>query len=182
MKTFLLIALFAIFISASITQKTFSDEKEDLRKEISELKQMMQKMQKRLDDLEKRNKELEEKSAVKDSQTQDTDASTLTATKSPTDGGFIQRVIQTLNPDISAIGIFSASYFSEDEPLEGAEADPEDTGVDLQEIELAFSGSIDPYFRFDTYFSIGREGIETEEAFATTLGSLPLNSQYRIGI
>jgi len=169
-------------MSLNFSSISFSDERDDLRKEIGELKKMMHDMQKRLDDLEQRNRELEQQSKTIIERKEPKDEAAIASTKSPTDGGFIQRVIQTLNPDISAIGIFSASYFSRDEPLEGAEVDPEDTGVDLQEIELAFSGSIDPYFRFDTYFVIDREGIETEEAFATTLGSLPLNSQYRIGI
>ncbi|NIP37572.1 MAG: hypothetical protein GWM89_00630 [Candidatus Dadabacteria bacterium] len=182
MKSILKTALLAVSCLLFINSTTFAGETEDLKKEITDLKQIMQQMQKRLDVLEQRNKELEEKSVATETKMQDAYSTTTTARKSPMDGGFIQRAIQTLNPDISAIGIFSASYFSEDEPLAGAEVDPEDTGVDLQEIELAFSGSIDPYFRFDTYFVIDREGIETEEAFATTLGSLPLNSQYRVGI
>jgi hypothetical protein len=183
MKALLAAALPAVFSLLVSSTLSFAGEKEDLRKEINELKRMMQKMQQRLDDLESRNKELEEKSNIisKENVTKGTMAES-SPSKSPTEGGFIQRAIQTLNPDISAIGIFSASYFSEDEPLAGAEVDPEDTGVDLQEIELSFSGSIDPYFRFDSSFVIDREGIETEEAFATTLGSLPLNSQYRVGI
>lgn len=183
MKSLLLTALCAIVISISFSNRSFADNADDLRKEITELKQMMQKMRQRLDDLDKRNKELEEKSNVISKEYEIPAAMVeSSSSKLPTERGFLQRAIQTLNPDISAIGIFSASYYSRDNPLTVAEVDPEDTGVDLQEIELAFSGNIDPYFRFDTYFVIDREGIETEEAFATTLGSLPLNSQYRIGI
>lgn len=182
MKVVLTAATTAVFSLIFLTGALFADEKESLRNEISELKQMMIKMQQRLDDLEQRNKELEEQSRAKQKTSQSSSEPNAIAEQSPTDGGFIRRAIQTLNPDISVIGIFSASYFSENDPLAGAEADPEDTGVDLQEIEVVFSGSIDPYFRFDSAFSINREGIETEEAYATTLASLPLNSQYRIGI
>lgn len=184
MKYSFLVVLCALFVTAGFTKDSMADETEDLKKEIIELKQMMGQMQKRLDDLEKRNIEFQQQNKKSLSEVEDADITSDTGQTqiSSVEGGFIERVIQTLNPDISAIGIFSASYYSKDEPLAGAEADPEDTGVNLQEIELAFSGSIDPYFRFDSYFSIGREEIEAEEAYATTLASLPLNSQYRIGV
>lgn len=63
-----------------------------------------------------------------------------------------------------------------------AEADPENTGINLQEIELGFQSVVDPYFRVDSFLSFGKEGVELEEAYGTTLLSLPLNSQIRAGV
>lgn len=179
MKSIGFIILLVIIVFVINPLHTFAVEREDLKNEIQQLKQMMNEMQNRLDNLESRNKDLEEKLK---SNTEETESMDSLAESSPVDGGYIQRVIQSLNPDISAIGIFSASYFSLDDPLPGAENDPDATGIDLQELELAFSGSVDPYFRVDSYFSLSRDSIETEEAFATTLTTMPLNSQFRIGI
>ena len=111
MKVVLTAATTAVFSLIFLTGALFADEKESLRNEISELKQMMIKMQQRLDDLEQRNKELEEQSRAKQKTSQSSSEPNAIAEQSPTDGGFIQRAIQTLNPDISVIGIFSASYF-----------------------------------------------------------------------
>ncbi|MBI2487070.1 MAG: hypothetical protein HYW01_08935 [Deltaproteobacteria bacterium] len=90
--------------------------------------------------------------------------------------------MQSLNPDISVIGTFAAAYFSEDDPIIHAEVDPENTGINLQEGEFAFQATIDPYFRADTFFSVNRNEFEIEEMYATTLLSLPLNSQIRVGL
>ena len=179
MKSTGFIIFLLIIVLIINTLCTIADEREDLNDEIQQLKQMMKEMQNRLDNLESRNKDLEEKLELKNDEAE---SMVSTAESSPVDGGYIQRVIQSLNPDISAIGIFSAAYFSQDDPLQGAENDPDATGIDLQELELAFSGSIDPYFRVDSYFSLSKDSIEAEEAFATTLTTLPLNSQFRIGI
>jgi hypothetical protein len=171
--------LIIIFTSAILTlspgmyKETRSDERDELKKEIQELRRQMETMQKRLEELEEKAKKQKEEREIEKA---------VTEVVPPRREGFLQRFIQAFNPDISVIGIFSAAYFSEDDPVVRPEADPENTGITLQEIEVAFQGSVDPYFRFDSFFSIGREGIETEEAYATTLLSLPLNSQIRAGI
>ena len=66
-------------------------------------------------------------------------------------------------------------------PIAFAENDPENTGVNMQEIEVGFQSVVDPYFRFDSFFSFRTEGVELEEAYGTTLFSIPLNSQFKIG-
>ncbi|HEX3035776.1 MAG TPA: hypothetical protein VHT73_11720, partial [Thermodesulfobacteriota bacterium] len=170
-----------LLFSSNIYTEAWGGEKDEVKQEIQELRQQMEVMQKRLEDLEERNRMLEEEAKKQREEKEIERAIGETAPKTGITGG-LQRFIQTFNPDISVIGIFSAAYFSEDEPFVRTEADPENTGVDLQEIEIAFQGAIDPYFRFDSFFSIEREGIETEEAFATTLLTLPLNSQIRVGI
>src|SRR5919199_217626 len=56
-----------------------------------------------------------------------------------------------------------------------------DIGAAVQEVELAFSAIVDPYFKGEVYLTIPNlEGIEVEEAFATTT-SLPWNLQLKGG-
>lgn len=172
----------ALLIFSSIIHKeAWSDERDDIKKEMQELRQQMDIMQKKLEQLEEKNKMLEEE-AKKQKEERDIEKAITEAVPEPPREGYLQRVIQSLNPDISVIGIFTAAYFSENDPIIHAENDPENTGINLQEIEIAFQGVVDPYFRFDSFFSIGRDSFETEEAYATTLFSLPLNTQIRAGL
>jgi len=54
-------------------------------------------------------------------------------------------------------------------------------GATVQEVELAFSAIVDPYFKGEVYLTIPNlEGIEVEEAFATTT-SLPYSLQVKAG-
>lgn len=56
------------------------------------------------------------------------------------------------------------------------------TGLNLQEVELAFSAAVDPCFRAELYLAIpNAEGIEVEEGFVTTT-SLPWSFQLRAGM
>jgi hypothetical protein len=91
------------------------------------------------------------------------------------------RGFQSLNPDMSVIGDLSGGYFRR-QPVLLSGDDPAGTGVHLQEVELAFSAVVDPYFRADVFLTIPNlSGIEVEEAYATTL-SLPYNLQLRAGM
>jgi hypothetical protein len=94
---------------------------------------------------------------------------------------FLSKALNTFNPEISVIGIFAAAYYSQNDPIVFAEIDPENTGVNLQEVEVGFQSVVDSYFRFDLFLAFSTEGVEIEEAYGTTLLSLPLNSQFRIG-
>ena len=183
MSNKLTIALITSLLTFSfgLPYQSFGDEGSEIRKEMQELRRQMEIMQKRLDELEERNRILEEETR-KQKEEREVEKALEETAPPPSKEGRVQRVIQSLNPDISVIGTFAAAYFSEDEVTERAEIDPEDTGVNLQEVEIAFSGSIDPFFRFDSFFSIGREGIEIEEAYATTQFSLPLGLQFRTGL
>lgn len=91
-----------------------------------------------------------------------------------------RRTAQLLNPDISVIVDFAAGYYSELPVLSGD--DPADTGMNLQEVEMAFSASVDPYFFGAIYLTIPNvRGIEVEEAFVQTT-SLPGGLQLRGGL
>lgn len=157
-------------------------------KEIEKLKKQMKQMQKKIEMMNKKITELEEKNrkleqeVAKDKREREVVEETLTTEQvHPSGQTFLGKAFQTLNPKISVIGIFAAAWYSDDDSVVPAEIDPEDTGVNVQEIELGFQSVVDPYFRFDSFFPITDEGIEIEEAYGTTLLSLPLNSQFRVG-
>lgn len=85
-------------------------------------------------------------------------------------------------PDISLLGSVAASVFpngASDPDLRAH--DPVDNGFTLQEIELAFTSIVDPFFRTDAFFAVGLDEIETEEAFITTMSTLPLGVRIRAG-
>jgi hypothetical protein len=98
------------------------------------------------------------------------------------------RGTQSLNPDISAILDASGGYQRRplqfpngDDPLLRGEEGKKSLGFTAQEVELAFSAIVDPYFRGDVFLTIPNlKGLEVEEAFATTT-SLPWNLQVKGG-
>jgi hypothetical protein len=69
--------------------------------------------------------------------------------------------------------------------LEAGAHDPNRNGFTLQQLELSFSGAVDPYFTGETHvlFFIdpeGEQGVELEEAFLTTQ-ALPFGFQVEAG-
>ena len=84
---------------------------------------------------------------------------------------------QSFNPDISLNGDFVAAYSNR----EGGAVDDEFL---LRELEIGFSGAVDPYTRADMIVTIGNEDGEfkadLEEAYLTFL-QLPHNLQARAG-
>jgi hypothetical protein len=180
------ILIVAAAFSPCFQNYSFGQESGDVKKEIQELKQMMEKMQQRITDLEERNSVLEkqakEKEEVKETIVVEEEAKAIPQAPQPQQGqSFLSKVAQSLNPEISVVGLFAAAWYSLNDPVVFAEIDPQNTGVNIQEIEVGFQSVVDPYFRFDSFFPINNEGIEVEEAYGTTLFSLPLNSQFRVG-
>ena len=98
------------------------------------------------------------------------------------------RGTQSLNPDISVILDAEAGYqrrplqfLNGDDPVLRGEEGKKALGFAVQEVELAFSAIVDPYFRGDVFLTIPNlEGLEVEEAFATST-SLPWNLQVKGG-
>jgi len=91
--------------------------------------------------------------------------------------------------DLSLSGLFAAggSTATEDEleSLQGGGHDPHKRGFTVQNVELAMSGAVDPYFRGDLFLvtfldAEGETEVELEEAYATTTG-LPGGLQARAG-
>src|SRR5205823_8356472 len=123
---------------------------------------------------------------------QQTGSTTSTSSTTPpsTGGpqGTMARGTQSLNPDISAIFDGNAGYErrgvayrnGDDPDLHGGPAS-RGSGFTAQEVELALSAIVDPYFRADVFLTIPNlTGLEVEEAFATTT-SLPWNLQAKAG-
>jgi len=91
-----------------------------------------------------------------------------------------QRGAQSLNPDLAFIADFAAAWFSEREHAQTGGHDPTRTGMNLQALELNARSVVDPYLRFDANLVFAEDGVELEEAYATTL-DLPLGLQARFG-
>ena len=141
----------------------------------------MQQMQRKMEELEEKNRQLEQQAKEQQEEREiDEQIGIVPVAPLPREG-FAQRVLQTLNPEISVIGTFAAAWFNEDNPTIFAENDPQNTGVNVQEVEVGLQGVVDPYFRFDGFLSFSTEGVELEEAYGTTIFSLPLWSQFRVG-
>ena len=86
-----------------------------------------------------------------------------------------------LNPEISVItDVALAAFSDQDEALQQGEHDPQSNGFTLQQVELALTRSVDPYFKIDGALVFTAEGVEVEEIYATTL-QLPHDLQARVG-
>lgn len=96
--------------------------------------------------------------------------------------GAITAVSKTLlNPEISVITDVALAFFSdEDAAMQTGAHDPTSNGFTLQQVEMALTRSVDPYFKVDGALVFTAGGVEVEEFFATTLG-LPANLQARAG-
>src|SRR2546426_4588719 len=98
------------------------------------------------------------------------------------------RGAQSLNHDMTAILDADSGWqrrapqlLSGDDPNLHAEGTSHAVGFTAQEVELAFSAIVDPYFKGEVYLTIPNlEGLEVEEAFGTTT-SLPWNLQAKAG-
>ena len=102
-------------------------------------------------------------------------ASTPPLTPTPASGA-----PQSMNPEISVIADFALAAFSPNQPHQTGGHDPAHSGFNLQALELSLGASVDPYLRFDTHLAFSLDGVELEEAYATTLG-LPGRLQARFG-
>jgi len=98
----------------------------------------------------------------------------------PDDGSEVIAIAADFLPNIAVIMDMAVAYFSDDEPLQTGGHDPTTTGFNLQQFELAIDKSVDPYFRLDAAILFSLDGVELEEAYATTL-ALPWSLQVRAG-
>jgi hypothetical protein len=85
----------------------------------------------------------------------------------------------SFNPDLSFIADFALAAFNHANLQQGGH-DPTQNGFNLQALEMAASADVDPYFKFNANIAFSQDGVEIEEAFATT-SSLPGNLQLRAG-
>lgn len=159
-----------------------ADEREDLRRQLTEIKQQMQRLQQhyeqQINAFEQRLQGLEsksEKSATVAAIPDIPRASTATAGNS----GF----------QVSLSGLFAAGGSSVDNDalanLQGGAHDPNQNGFIVQNVELSLAGTVDPYFdgQANLIFQIDANGdtvVELEEAFFITR-SLPWGLQIKGG-
>lgn len=95
-------------------------------------------------------------------------------------GAGLPGALQSMNPDIALVLDAAGAWFSTDEPLQLGGHDPQETGFNLQSLELAVGSTVDPFFRFDANLVFSQFGVEVEEAYGTTL-ALPASLQARAG-
>jgi hypothetical protein len=98
----------------------------------------------------------------------------------PGSSSVVPRNIEVGKLNLSLIMDMAAAAFTSREPLEGGDHDPHKNGFNFQQLELSVGTVVDPYFRFDSNIVFHLEGVEVEEAYATTL-DLPANLQVRAG-
>jgi len=184
-------------ISAQEPEPTTRDLLEEMRK-LSERvetlenthkddQQKIKELQDRLDIVEKGTPETESKPKATPQSSEDelqsliggTTATTTPAEGRPSGGGLLglQGAVQSFNPDISLNVDFLAGYSSR----EGVERED---GFFFRELELGFSGAVDPYTRADIITTISRANGEfkadLEEGYLTFL-QLPHGLQARLG-
>ncbi len=101
----------------------------------------------------------------------------------------VARVVQSMNPDLSAVITFAAGLAGKphyslagDDPSLFGGSDAQPAGFTVQEAEIALQASVDAYFRADLFLAIPNlSGIEVEEGFITST-SLPGNLQLKGGL
>lgn len=102
------------------------------------------------------------------------------ATPSRPSGANTPPPASSMNPELSLILDVAAAYFSEEDSLQLGGHDPAETGFTLQQLEMSFGASVDPFFRMDANLVFSLFGVEVEEAYATTT-RLPGGLQLRVG-
>ncbi len=83
---------------------------------------------------------------------------------------------QSFNPAMSVIP--DIAYYNDNR--QGQVVESLERGFNLREVELAFSGSVDPYFDVWATFAVDADGIDSEEVYVQTRKFLP-GVQLRVG-
>jgi hypothetical protein len=160
-------SLVVVFALASPAMAA-DDEVERLRQDLAALRQLVEQLQMKIDAQEARIRELraerpEEAAPPAEPQPPPAPAPPP-ATPSPASSYF--------NPSIAVIGNFlGVGGTNEVENLPAAS---------LRESEVSLQAVVDPYARADFYFSLGEEGVDVEEGFAT-FTALPASFLVKVG-
>ena len=83
---------------------------------------------------------------------------------------------QSFNPAMSVVP--DIAYYNDNR--QGQAVEGLERGFNLREVELAFSGSVDPYFDVWATFAVDADGIDSEEVYVQTRKFLP-GVQLRVG-
>lgn len=84
------------------------------------------------------------------------------------------------NPEMALILDVAGAWFSRDDPQQLGAHDPNQTGFNLQQLEMHLASNVDYLFRMEGNLVFSLFGVEVEEAYATTL-ALPAGLQVRAG-
>ena len=84
-------------------------------------------------------------------------------------------------PNISVIGDFRSFTGDYKDADDNKLLKSENFNTQLNSLELAFNGNLNPYTRADIYIANHGEGFETEEAYVTFLRGLPFKMQVKAG-
>lgn len=174
-------------------------ELEDLKKEVEELRRRDAEKQQLLEELQRQIEAMRAQMppAEKPATTEAALEQALKGIEAPTQlpattdllsrqiGGSAFRLI-----DISLDGLFAAGTSTKREAtirdLEGGDHDPRKRGFTVQNVELSFTGAVDPYLTGEAHIiylidpEVGDTRIELEEAFLTTQ-ALPYGLQLKAG-
>jgi hypothetical protein len=88
--------------------------------------------------------------------------------------------LMDISMDVLTAGGWSSVGNDQIESLEQGDHDPHRRGFTLQQVELSFAGAVDPYFTGESHIIATPDGVELEEAFATTT-ALPHDLQLEAG-
>jgi len=146
-------------------------EQQSLHQRIAELQQRIE------DANDKHTADIERLRQEIDALTQEPNEAPSAAMQNEYEGRSPRRMLQSFNPDISAIGDV---LFHAGENEEGVEKNQ----FQFRELELAFAAAVDPYGRADFFVSIEEEdgefGIDVEEGYFT-FDTLPHDLKARAG-
>jgi hypothetical protein len=161
MRVLAIFGLAVIMLAVAVPGR--ADETADLKRQVADLKAQMEKMQadhqRQIDALKEQIDALSAKVEEAEGQ-QETQQEVIESLKEETSA--VSRTAagqQSMNPDVSAIIDWTGSLFSH--------TNENKNGFDLREVELGFSGEIDPYARADIFLGIGGGEIDVEEGYLT---------------
>jgi hypothetical protein len=143
---------------------TQDDTQEKLKKLVGEIEKLKSEYEKKITDLEKQIKELKEK--IEEKELQQESLSRDFEREKKESQKFRQQISRvSYLPDISVIG---------DLRFRGGN-NITDEKFFLNEVEMAISGAVDPYFYYDSFFALERESsgemhFDVEEAYVKYLG------------
>lgn len=111
-----------------------------------------------------------------------TPPSQLRTTQSPTGSGLMNPEISVILDSVAGAASQPRRSSAGDDPDFAGPAGTSTGGFAIQEVEIGFQSTVDPYLQANVFLTIPNlEGVEVEEAYAVTTG-LPAGLQLKAGI